>query len=253
MVAVPVESPAKVKESKVRLDHETRREQILEAAARLICQKGFGQASMSDLAAEMGMTKAGIYHHIVSKDELLFEIMSYALDLFEEKVLDRVEKIRDPVERVRATIRGYVLLITRDRPKELTVVLHESNALTGEYREKIERRKRRYVRFLERTYRELVREGLARDIDPRVVTFATLGMINWIYQWYRPGGRVEDTDLSEALIELLLNGLLLDPEQASSNGETRARGDAPARSLADRKRRGLWTERTVKSAKPRER
>jgi AcrR family transcriptional regulator len=191
-----------------RLDHETRTGQIYEAAARVFCERGFGQSSMSDVAAAMDMTKAGIYHHISSKDELLFGIMSYGMDLFEERVLDRVEAIRDPLERLRATIRGHVLLVTRDRPKEVTVILNEPLSLRAEYREGIDRRKRRYVRFLNQTFRELARQGVMRDIDPRVATFALLGMINWIYQWYGPGGRLRDTEIAEAYIDLFLGGLL---------------------------------------------
>ena len=187
---------------------ETRTTQIYEAAARVFCEHGFGQSSMADVATAVEMTKAGIYHHIASKDELLFGIMSYGMDVFEERVLDRVEKIRDPLERLRATIRGHLLLVTRDRTKEVTVVLNEAHALHGDYRTKIDRRKRRYVRFLNETFRELQRKGSIREIDPRVATFALLGMINWTYHWYTADGRLRDTDLAEAYIDLFLSGLL---------------------------------------------
>lgn len=193
---------------------ETRTTQIYEAAARVFCEHGFGQSSMSDVAAAVDMTKAGIYHHIASKDELLFGIMSYGMDIFEELVLDRVEKIRDPLERLRATIRGHLLLITRDRTKEVTVVLNEAHALHGDYRTRIDRRKRRYVRFLNETFRELKRKGLIREIEPRVATFALLGMINWTYHWYTANGRLRDTEVAEAYIDLFLGGLL-NPDQAT--------------------------------------
>ncbi len=208
MHALPDQEPEATRESTERLDPETRTAQIYEAAARVFCERGFGQSSMSDVAAAMDMTKAGIYHHISSKDELLFGIMSYGMDMFEERVLDRVERIRDPLERLRATIRGHVLLVTRDRPKEVTVILNEPVSLRADYRQKIDRRKRRYVRFLNQTFRELRRDGVTRDIDPRVATFALLGMINWIYQWYGPGGRIRDTELAEGYIDLFLGGLL---------------------------------------------
>lgn len=216
MHAVP--DPAKSpREPAQRLDHETRTGQIYEAAARVFCERGFGQSSMADVAAAMDMTKAGIYHHISSKDELLFGIMSYGMDLFEERVLDRVEQIRDPLERLRATIRGHVLLVTRDRPKEVTVILNEPLSLREDYRAQIDKRKRRYVRFLNQTFRELARKGLTRDVDPRVATFALLGMINWIYQWYGPGGRLRDTEIAEAYIDLFLGGLLRTPSEAQES------------------------------------
>ena len=198
---------------RARQDRPTRQAQILETAARIFCEKGFDKASMGDISSALGLTKAGVYHHIRSKEELLYAIMSYGMDLFERNVLDRVTPIEDPLERLRATVRGHVLLITRERPKEITVILHESNALKGRYRERINARKRRYVRFLQKTFREVVRSGAARRIDPGVAAFAMLGMINWIYQWYRPGGRLGEEELADALTDLLLNGVLR-PAQA---------------------------------------
>ena len=196
---------------RTRQDRPTRQAQIFEAAARLFCEKGFDKASMGDISAALGLTKAGLYHHIRSKEDLLYEIMSYGMDLFEQKVLNRVVTIDDPLDRIRATLRGHVLLVTRDRPKEITVILHESNALKGRYRDRINARKKRYVKFLEKTFRELVKSGAARRVDPSVATFAMLGMINWIYQWYRPGGRLDETALAETLSDLFLGGVLKPP------------------------------------------
>jgi len=193
---------------RTRQDRPTRQAQIFEAAARLFCEKGFDKASMGDISAALGLTKAGLYHHIRSKEELLYEIMSYGMDLFEQKVLNRVVTIDDPLDRIRATLRGHVLLVTRDRPKEITVILHESNALKGRYRDRINARKKKYVKFLEKTFRELLRSGAARHIDPSVATFAMLGMINWIYQWYRPGGRLDENALAETLSDQFLGGVL---------------------------------------------
>jgi len=199
---------------RTRQDRPTRQAQIFEAAARLFCEKGFDKASMGDISAALGLTKAGLYHHIRSKEELLYEIMSYGMDLFEQKVLNRVVTIDDPLDRIRATLRGHVLLVTRDRPKEITVILHESNALKGRYRDRINARKKRYVKFLEKTFRELLRSGAARHIDPSVATFAMLGMINWIYQWYRPGGRLDENALAETLSDQFLRGVLKRAEGA---------------------------------------
>lgn len=163
---------------------------------------------MDDIAAAVGLTKAGLYHHIRSKEDLLFGIMSYGMDLFEEKVLSRVREIRDPIERLRAAVRGHVRLVARDRPKEVTVILHEPGALKGRARTRINARKKAYIRFLEGTIRELTAAGVARPIDPAVGAFAILGMVNWIYQWYRPGGRLSETVLADAFVDFALNGLM---------------------------------------------
>jgi AcrR family transcriptional regulator len=199
---------------RARKDRVTRQAQIYEVAARIFCEKGFDKASMGDIAEAAGLTKAGLYHHIHSKEELLYAIMSYGMELFEEKVLKQVAVIDDPLERLRATFRGHVLVVTRDRPKEITVILHESNALRGRLRDRIDARKRRYVRFLEKTIRDLVKTGAARPVDPAIAAFGMLGMINWIYQWYRPGGRLSETELADRMADLFLGGLAAAPGRA---------------------------------------
>jgi AcrR family transcriptional regulator len=191
-----------------RLNHPARQAQIYETAARVFCEKGYEKASMGDIAESLGMTKAGVYHHIDSKDELLFAIISYGMDLFEKQVLDRVSGIRDPMERLRATLRAHLLLVLRDRPKEVTVILHETSALPAAARARINARKKRYIRFLEKTIRELVMRKEARRVDPSIAAFALLGMVNWTYQWYRPGGRLDAAELADAMTDFYLKGLL---------------------------------------------
>jgi AcrR family transcriptional regulator len=207
-----------------RLDRPTRHAQILETAARVFTEKGYEKASMLDLARATGLTKAGIYHHIDSKEELLAAIISYGMDLFEHKVLDRTIAIRDPLERLRATLRGHLLLVLRDRPREVTVILHESGALPRQAQSRINVRKKRYIRFLEKTIQELVMRKIARRVDPTIAAFALLGMVNWTYQWYRPGGRLSEEDLAEAMTDFYLLGLL-QPDR----GEPRGRPASPGR------------------------
>src|ERR1051325_10070570 len=147
--------PGRRMTKRIRQDRPNRPAQLFGTGARIVCEKGFDKGSTGDISAATGLTKAGLYHHIRSKEQLLYEIMSYGMDLFEQNVLNRVMAIEDPLERIRATLRGHVLLVTRDRPKEITVILHESNALRGRYRDRINAPKKRYVKFLEKTFREL--------------------------------------------------------------------------------------------------
>lgn len=211
-----------------RLDHATRQGQILEVAARVFCERGYEATSMGDVAAAVGMTKAGLYHHIAAKEDLLAAIMNYGMDLFEERVLQRTGSIADPLERLRRTLKGHLLLVLRDRPKEVTVILHEGVALPAAPRARIDARKKRYIRFLERTIRELVMRKVARPVDPTVAAFALLGMVNWSTRWFRAGGRLDEEQVAEAMTRFFLNGLVAAP--APSGRRTAARRRPPRRS-----------------------
>jgi AcrR family transcriptional regulator len=189
--------------------HESERlRQILERAARIICQQGFEATSMQEIAAACGLTKAGLYHHVKTKEALLLAIMHYGMDLFEELVIDRVSGIADPLERLRATMARNVELVTQDASKEVTIILHEHQTLTGEAQREINARKKRYVRFLEDALREAIERRQIRPVDPTLAAFSFLGVVLWTYKWYRAGGRLSPEQLSTGMTELFFDGLL---------------------------------------------
>lgn len=180
---------------------------ILESAAKLIYQKGYEGTSMQDIAEACGMTKAGLYHHIATKEALLLAIMHYGMDLFEEIVLDRVKDIADPLERLRATMARNIELVMHDASKEVTIILHEHQTLTGAAQKAINARKKKYVRFLEESFREAMAKGKIRQVDPTIATFSLLGSVLWTYKWYRVDGKISPQQLTDGMIDLYFRGL----------------------------------------------
>jgi len=183
--------------------------EICRIAARVLYDKGYDGASMQDIAEAVGLTKAGLYHHVGSKDRLLFEIMNYGMNILDEVVVSKVRDIVDPRERLRRTIIGHIDLVVRTRDLEITVILHENRSLKGDLRRVINARKQAYIRLLEQTIAE-VQAGTSAPprISPRLASFALLGMINWLYQWYRPEGPIKEPELAETYVDFFFRGLL---------------------------------------------
>jgi AcrR family transcriptional regulator len=194
-----------------KAEPQSPRNRILEAAARLICEKGYDAASIQDIADATGLTKAGLYHHIRSKESLLLEIQHYGMDVFEEKVLSQVVSIADPLERLKVCMEKNVLLVTHGWSKEVTIILHEHATLTGEARSQINARKKRYVTFLETSFAEAVRAGSIRPVNPTVAAFAFLGMVLWIYKWFRADGPISAEQLAREMQDLFFGGLETKP------------------------------------------
>jgi len=188
---------------------------VLETAARLICEKGYEAASVQDIADACGLTKAGLYYYIRSKEELLLEIMSYGMDIFEERVLLQVLNIADPVERLKACMEKNIFLVTEGWSKEVTIILHEHETLTGAARTQINARKKRYVHFLEASFEEAIRDGRIRPIDPRVAAFSFLGQVLWIYKWFRPDGKIPAAQLAREMQDLFFGGLEIVPTKSA--------------------------------------
>jgi len=186
------------------------RQEILRTAARLFQQRGYDATSMNDVAASLKLSKGGLYHHFQSKDEILFEIMNHAMDITEERVLGPVRGIANPEERLRALIRLHIEVVLSPRDREITVMLHENHPLPPALRRRINGRKKDYIHFLENLIAEI--QGSRRSaprVSPRAAAFALLGMINWIYQWYKPEGELQVQNLVPQFTDLLFGGLLV--------------------------------------------
>lgn len=211
-----------------RADEESERyRSILETAARLICVRGYEATSMQEIASACGLTKAGLYHHVQSKEQLLFAIMDYGMDVFEEQVLAHVQDIPDPVLRLRACMRRNIALVTRGWSKEVTIILHEHATLTGDARESIDGRKKRYVRFLEQAVAEGVRQGKLRPVDPTIAAFSLLGMVLWVYKWFKADGRLSEEQVTDGMLDLLFHGLTLPHSETPSAPDVPSALDAP--------------------------
>jgi TetR/AcrR family transcriptional regulator, cholesterol catabolism regulator len=185
------------------------RQEILRTAARLFQQRGYDATSMNDVAAALKLSKGGLYHHFQSKDEILFEIMNHAMQITEERVLAPARAIADPVERLKALIRLHIEVVLSPRDREITVMLHENHPLPPTLRKRINTRKKEYIHFVEGLMAEVqrVRHG-NNAVSPRAAAFALLGMINWIYQWYKPEGSLQANNLVPQFTELVFGGIL---------------------------------------------
>src|ERR1700674_3087986 len=189
------------------------RQEILRTAARLFQQRGYDATSMNDVAAALKLSKGGLYHHFPSKDEILFEIMNHAMEITQERVLDPVRRIADPEERLRALIRLHIEVVLSPRDREITVMLHENHPLPPGLRKRINSRKKDYVHFVENLIAEVqLKAQRARPgkcaVSPRAAVFALLGMINWIYQWYKPEGELQANNLVPQFTDLVFGGIL---------------------------------------------
>ena len=185
------------------------RQEILRTSARLFQQQGYDGTSMNDVAAALKLSKGGLYHHFQSKDEILFELMNHAMDITEQRVVAPVKAIPHPEERLRTLIRRHIAVVLSERDREITVMLHENHPLPPSLRKRINARKKDYVHFVENLIAEGQRgRGAPPSITPRAAAFALLGMINWVYQWYRPEGPLDEESLVRQYTEIFLKGAL---------------------------------------------
>jgi TetR/AcrR family transcriptional regulator, cholesterol catabolism regulator len=180
--------------------------EVYRTAAQIILEKGYDATSVSDIAEALGITKAGLYHYIHGKTQLLFDIMQYGLGELDREVAQPAKEIADPERRLRFMIATHARIVTRGEGA-VTILVDEARALTPVQNRKIIKRKRAYLDFLRATLNEMKGEGKLRDVDLTVAAFSLLGMINWLSRWYRADASLNEQQIAEAVVDIALNGL----------------------------------------------
>ncbi len=181
-----------------------RRRDVTREAARLFAEKGYHGTSMGDLAEALGVQKGSIYHHIESKQELLWELASRGAAAF-HAALDGLPEELPATEKIRLAFRAH-LRVVAEQLDVATVFVREWRYLAEPHRSEFVGERRRY----ESRVGELFREGRERsefraDLDESASVLLFLSAANWAYTWLRPGRRTDD--LADRFHALLLEGI----------------------------------------------
>jgi AcrR family transcriptional regulator len=215
-----------------RTAYDEKLESILRAAAAIFAEKGYHQASIRDIARATRVSLSGLYYYFTSKEELLFLIQDHAFGTLEDTLERLLEGVTDPHRRLRLLVENHLRYFVGNMA-EMKVLSHEAESLTGEYRERVNARKRRLSDRAAAILKELDPEN---GIDLRVATFSLFGMMNWLYNWYRPGRDVPVEQLADQMSRLFLGGFLQDGTEVPAGAREAAPGEnAPSiwRSQAD--------------------
>jgi AcrR family transcriptional regulator len=208
--------PSKSKKAIPIWRKEDRADHIYRVAAEVMCQKGYEATSMNDIADAVGLTKAGLYHYIRGKEQLLFEIMNFAMDMVDEDVVGPAREIADPEERLHTIVERHAKRIM-EVGGSVTILLEEMAALTPAHQRTVRNRKRTYFELVKQTLEQLAAEGKLRDVNPTVATFSLFGMILWISRWYRRDGELTPQEVMRDFQELALRAVLRTESARSSD------------------------------------
>ncbi len=188
-----------------RTAYDEKLESILRTASAIFARKGYHQASIRDIARATGVSLSGLYYYFDSKEELLFLIQDHAFGTLLANLEQMLEGVDDPHRRIRIIIENHLRFFVGNMA-EMKVLSHEAESLSGDFRKRVNAKKRRLT--------ELALEPLSRirpaggDLDPRVATFAMFGMMNWLYNWYRPDRDLSVEALADQMSRIFLEGFL---------------------------------------------
>ena len=188
--------------------HDQKLEMILRTSARIFAEKSYHSTSMRDISRATGVSLAGLYHYCKSKEELLFLIQDHCFGRVLGRLEERVKGVADPFEKLRIFIDNHLSFFAANM-SEMKVLSHEAESLEGDLHKHVSTKKERYAKVARKILRE-IQDGEAKrvQVDLTVATYALFGMMNWIYNWYDPSGKLSVNHLVDNITQLFLNGFL---------------------------------------------
>jgi AcrR family transcriptional regulator len=160
---------------------------------------------MGEISRALRMTKGSLYYYFKNKEEILFFCHDYSLDILLE-VLDRVEAAGGtPPQKLRSLIESFVHHILDDlRGTAMTL---DFQALSAPLLRRVIAKRDRFDRGIRRLLQEGMDAGAFAPGDPKLLTFAILGAVNWIPRWFDPRGPASSEEIGRAFADYLVAGL----------------------------------------------
>jgi TetR/AcrR family transcriptional regulator, cholesterol catabolism regulator len=188
-----------------------KKQQILEAAAKVFRQKGYDRATLRDIAREARLLPGSLYYYIRSKEDLLRLIVEQPIHNLYAQLEDLVVAEAPAAEKLERAIAMHLHAFDAHYP---SLFVYLQNLLQVDaMRRPLQKQAKRY----EECWQRLLIQGIQRgefphDLDVKVATFAILGMCNWMHRWYRQEGRLPIDDIIRQFARLVLNGLRDQPQ-----------------------------------------
>ena len=180
---------------------------VSEQLTQLILERGYDNTPMSVIAKTLGMTKAGIYHHIATKEDLLYAVHRRAIDRMLLPVIERADLVPEPEAKLRLFLFEYAHLMTRDPAAR--VLINEAHRLSPERFDEIRGVWRRGYHLVRDSIAALQEIGRCRsDINPGHAAFAALGMCSWILYWFDYTRPSSGNEIAATMCNIFMSGIV---------------------------------------------
>lgn len=185
----------------VSLSAEERKNVFLETAARLFEERGYAQTSVEEITESLGLSKGIFYYYWKNKKEILLEIHARAIAALNTQLDDVIAQIDEPGERLTGAIISHLNVVMHHR--SLVAVLMGEAAFS----EDTVKERRAYTERVQQLVKDAMSAGVVDPAyPPKLLTFALLGLLNSVAQWYRSDGEMSAHDIAQLYLRLAMLG-----------------------------------------------
>ncbi|MCR0981075.1 TetR/AcrR family transcriptional regulator [Roseomonas populi] len=184
------------------------RQLIVEHAAEQFALWGYAGASISDIAAAVGVSKPTLYHHFADKEEIYVEIATSVLTSMTERARAAIEGVAPAPERLRRFMRAHAGYLQENEHAYIAGQLGFRGLRETEGRSRALELRDGYERLLSGILSEGLSDGSLHMADVRTATLMVLSTLNWMARWYRSDGPVAAVEFADRYCDMLLQGFL---------------------------------------------
>jgi AcrR family transcriptional regulator len=191
--------------------YQTRRQEITDAAIRVFHRLGYKGASLTAVAAELGVDRATLYYYVSSKEQLFDEIIRVVLQENSALAQRVAGSSISPARKLRELLSTMMLSYASNYPL-LYIYIREDLAHVSDKRSEWSAEMRKINRTIQQAVIDIVEQGYAdgsfrRVGSSRTVAFGILGMLNWTHRWFKPDTAESPAEIGKTFAEMVLSGL----------------------------------------------
>jgi AcrR family transcriptional regulator len=173
----------------------------------VFARRGYADASVQDVADELGILKGSLYHYIDAKEDLLFWLLEEVHGELQAIVDEVAQAEGTALERLERYVRSHVLY-NLDNLERVSIYYRDADALGEERLAAMTTRRRAHERFVSGLIKQAQAEGYAdAAADPRILVNCVFATIIWTYRWYRPGARISRQAIADQCARFALRGV----------------------------------------------
>lgn len=181
---------------------------ILRGAAAVFARLGYAQATLEDIANEVGVNRASLYYYVGTKEELLVALLYQPMLQMTANMKAIARLDLPPDEKLRRVLEQYAADMVATPALNIFLAENLHQVMSGREAADIVENADEYGDGFAAIIQEGIDDGTFRaDLDPKVCTMAILGMFNWTHRWYRPDGPLSLEEIARQFTELALAGL----------------------------------------------
>lgn len=182
---------------------------IVEVARQIFFEKGYEKATTREISERAGISKAALYHHFKSKEDILFGIVNRASDELVQNMKKALAKSHPQgadLQEIIAVVSQEYMRTFFNNLDSIKILLHDIEYLKPALKEIILQKEKENVRQLRDYIIDLQESGRLKKHNPTALTFIFIGMMHWLYFWFDVQGELTLSDMNNIIADVFVNG-----------------------------------------------